>query len=88
MSAHDPTLDERIAQLEDRLGDREGAAEQIRLDNSIVPMVLQRTIALLRHDLELMRVVKAWADERRDWDIERDTFGAEAELLAAARRRR
>jgi hypothetical protein len=84
------SLQERIAQLEDGLRDREGAAQLMRMDGGVVPMVLRRTIARLRHDLKLMQLVQAWADERRDWDPRTAVkFGgwteAEAALLAAAR---
>jgi hypothetical protein len=88
--AKTPTLQERIEQLASHIRLRERAAYQFQAAGEIVPAPLQGAIARLGHDLELMRLVQAWAEERVDWDLGLGKMGcwteAEAKLLAAARR--
>lgn len=83
-------LEERIGRLEGWLAERRAAAEELRAAGDLVPRELQRAIALMAQDVELLRRVKAWADDQVGWDPGVGRSGrwteAEHELLAAARR--
>jgi hypothetical protein len=89
--AKPPTLQERIEQLGARLWAREKTRDVYQVNGHVVPDALREAIDRTRYDLELMRLVQAWADERAGWDPRTAVrhggwTEAEAKLLAAARR--